>query len=123
GLSGGGGAGRGGGAAGVAGQGAAGARGGVAGGRGGAAGGGPGFGGRGGAGAPANGGGPTVSSMEIINALLAAGVDPNTQLNERRPSGQGGRFSDPLLSTGTTPMLRALVTNDTEVVRALLDKG
>jgi ankyrin repeat protein len=97
--------------------------GGAAGGRGSAPGGGAGFGGRGGAPAAANGGGPAVSSMEIINALLAAGVDPNTQLSERRPSGQGGRFSDPLLSTGTTPMLRALVNNDAEVVRALLNKG
>ncbi len=115
----GGGAGRGGAGGGQA----AGARGaGGAGGRGGAPGG-AGFGGRGGAGGPAAGGGPNVSSMDIINALLAAGVDPNAQLNERRPSGQGGRFSDPLLSTGTTPMLRALVNNDTEVVRALLDKG
>src|SRR5262249_49265948 len=104
-------------------QAAAGGRG--AGGRVGGTPGGAAFAGRGGAGGPATagGGGPAVSSMEIINALLAAGVDSNAQLNERRPSGQGGRFSDPLLSTGTTPMLRALVNNDTEVVRVLLDKG
>jgi len=61
--------------------------------------------------------------MDIINALLAAGVDPNSQLNMRRPSNQAGRFSDPLLSTGTTPLLRALVNNDTEVARVLLEKG
>jgi ankyrin repeat protein len=84
-----------------------------------------GAGGRGG-GAPAPvpvASGPAVSSMEIINALLAAGVDSNAQLSMRRPSNQGGRFSDPLLSTGTTPLLNAVLKNDTEVVRALLDKG
>jgi ankyrin repeat protein len=61
--------------------------------------------------------------MDIINALLAAGVDPNSQLNMRRPSNQGGRFSDPLLSTGTTPLLHAMVNNDIEVARVLLEKG
>jgi ankyrin repeat protein len=61
--------------------------------------------------------------MDIINALLAAGADPNSQLSMRRPSGQGGRFGDPLLSTGTTPLFRAVMNNDTEVAVALLDKG
>ena len=64
-----------------------------------------------------------VSTIEIINMLLAAGVDTNPQLNMRRPSNQGGRFSDPLLSSGTTPLLRALINNDTEVARLLLEKG
>jgi ankyrin repeat protein len=70
-------------------------------------------------------GGPRVSSMEIISMLLAAGVDPNPQLNMHRPSRQGnsGRFIDPLLSTGCTPLLRAAMVNDMEVVKALLAKG
>jgi len=67
--------------------------------------------------------GPQVSATEMINLLLAAGVDTNPQLNMRRPSNQGGRFNDPLLSTGTTPLLRALIDNDTDVARLLLEKG
>lgn len=59
----------------------------------------------------------------MINLLLAAGVDTNSQLNMRRPSNQGGRFSDPLLSTGTTPLLRALINNDPDVAKLLLEKG
>ena len=68
---------------------------------------------------------PTVSHMEIINRLLAEGVDPNPQLNMHRPSrgGNSGRFGDPLLSTGCTPLLRATMGNDMEVVQALLAKG
>jgi ankyrin repeat protein len=65
-----------------------------------------------------------VSSEEIINLLLAAGVNPNTELNARRPeAGSGGRFADPLLSSGTTPLLRALIGSNTEVARMLLDNG
>ena len=59
----------------------------------------------------------------MIKLLLAAGVDTNTQLNMRRPSNQGGRFSDPLLSTGTTPLLRALINNDNDVALVLLEGG
>ena len=67
--------------------------------------------------------GPQVSALELINLLLASVVDVNPQLNMRRPSNQGGRFNDPLLSTGTTPLLRALINNDTGVARLLLEKG
>jgi ankyrin repeat protein len=68
---------------------------------------------------------PAVSSTEIIDMLLAADVDPNPQLNMHRPSrgGNTGRFIDPLLSTGCTPLLRATMANDREVMRALLAKG
>jgi ankyrin repeat protein len=108
------------GGAGGAAAGQGGARGGGQGGRGGAGAGRAGGGGRGGGGAAD---GPQVSPMEMINLLLAAGVDTNAQLNMRRPSNQGGRFNDPLLSTGTTPLLRALISNDTAVARLLLENG
>jgi ankyrin repeat protein len=80
----------------------------------------PGRGGRGG-GAPQ----APRAAMEIINMLLAADVDPNPQLNMHRPSrgGNSGRFVDPLLSTGCTPLLRAAMASDLEVAKALLAKG
>jgi ankyrin repeat protein len=84
-------------------------------------------GGPGGAGGRGAGGtvdsGPQISAVEMITLLLASGVDTNAQLNMRRPSPQGGRFNDPLLSTGTTPLLRALINNDTDVARLLLENG
>ena len=78
-----------------------------------------------------------VSTMDIINALLAANVEINALLNMERPSrsGNSGRFIDPLLNTGCTPLMRAAVGDrdpvpdpkaiggDAEVVRALLAKG
>lgn len=83
--------------------------------------------GRGGAAVPATraSGRPAVSSMEIINALLAAGVDVNVPLNMHRPSrgGNSGRFIEEFLNTGCTPLMRAAIAGDVEVARALLDKG
>src|SRR5215470_9979733 len=63
--------------------------------------------------------------MDKINPLLAADVDPSPQLNMHRPSrgGNSGRFIDPLLNTGCTPLLRATMAGDMEVVQALLEKG
>jgi ankyrin repeat protein len=79
----------------------------------------------------------TVSSMEIINALLGANVEINAELLMERPSrsGNSGRFVDPLLNTGCTPLMRATIGDrepkpdpkniggDAEVVRLLLSKG
>jgi hypothetical protein len=96
------------------------------GGRGGAPGGGGGRGGRGGtASVAARASGPRISSMDIITALLAAGVDPNPQLNMHRPSrgGNSGRFADNQLSTGCTPLFRAAQSNDAEVMRSHLANG
>ena len=79
-----------------------------------------GIGGRGAAAAPR-----AISHMDIINRLLAADVDVNAELNMRRPSrgGNSGRFADNQLGTGCTPLYRATEAGDTEVIRALLDKG
>ena len=65
------------------------------------------------------------SVMDVIKALLAANVDPNPELRMHRPTrgGYTGRFSDPLLDLGATPLLRATIANDMEVVQALLAKG
>src|SRR5580698_6793601 len=61
---------------------------------------------------------PPVSSLEIINDLLGAGVDLNPQLNMHRPSrgGNSGRFVEEFYNTGCTPLLRATIANDVEVV-------
>jgi ankyrin repeat protein len=66
-----------------------------------------------------------ASVMDVIKALLAANVDPNLELRMHRPTrgGYTGRFSEPLLDTGATPLLRATMANDTEVIQALLAKG
>jgi len=66
-----------------------------------------------------------ASAMDVIRALLAANVDPSPELKMHRPTrgGYTGRFSDPLMDTGCTPLLRAVIGNDMEVVQALLAKG
>jgi ankyrin repeat protein len=125
---GGGGAGFGGGGGGAKGGGG-GKAGGGAGGKGGGFGGGAPGGGKGGPGGPGGPGGgaparPTVSSMDIINILLDAGADPNPEMNFHRPNAPGrGRFADNQISTGTTPLYRAVQLNDLEVITALLKKG
>ena len=51
--------------------------------------------------------------------LLDAGVDPSPQLTMHRPGGRNGdngRFSDDLLTTGATPLLRAAQAFDNDVV-------
>jgi uncharacterized protein len=75
--------------------------------------------------APRASGGPRVSGMDIINALLAADVNPDPELNMHRPSrgGNSGRFVEEFLNTGCTPLMRAAIGNDIEVARALLAKG
>lgn len=66
-----------------------------------------------------------VSGMSIIQALLSKGVDVNSQLNMRRPTrgGRIGRYAEYFQNTGCTPLMRAVIGADVEVVRALLDKG
>jgi len=66
-----------------------------------------------------------LPGMDMISALLEYGVDPNPQLNSHRPSrgGNSGRFIDPLMGTGATPLLRATMAGDAEVVQTLLASG
>ncbi len=68
---------------------------------------------------------PPVSNMEMIQALLATGIEMNPQLNMHRPSrgGNSGRFVEEFYNTGCTPLMRATIASDVELVRMLLDKG
>lgn len=66
-----------------------------------------------------------TTGLDLIERLLAAGVAVNTQLNMHRV-GRGGnsqRFTDDLLTTGATPLLRAAITHDHETMRLLLEYG
>jgi cytohesin len=67
--------------------------------------------------------GPT--GLDLIERLLTTGVDPNPQLNMHRPSRGGniGRFTDDLLTTGCTPLLRVAVSQDIEAIRLLIANG
>jgi uncharacterized protein len=66
-----------------------------------------------------------TSALELARLFLAAGVNPNTQLNMHRPGrgGNSGRFADEIISTGATPMLRAAASQDSAAVRLLMDYG
>jgi ankyrin repeat protein len=67
----------------------------------------------------------STTGMDLVTALIAAGVEVNTQLNFHRP-GRGGnsaRFVDDLLTTGATPLLRAAIMHDDDAMRALLAAG
>ncbi len=66
-----------------------------------------------------------TTAHDIIRMLLAAGVDPNPQLNMHRPGrgGNSGRFIDDLLTTGATPLLRAAIGVDLDAIVLLLEHG
>src|SRR5690606_9895663 len=66
-----------------------------------------------------------ATGMDLVRRLLAAGVEVQPQLNMHRP-GRGGnsaRFTDDLLTTGATPLLRAAITHDHAGMRLLLEHG
>ncbi len=60
-------------------------------------------------------------ALQMLQRLLEMGVDPNPQLNMHRA--YRGRFSDDLLTTGCTPLLRAAVPADHDAVALLLKHG
>src|SRR5436190_169561 len=82
-------------------------------------------GGRGARGAAASSRDSTVSSMDIVNRLLAADVDVNAEMNMHRPSrgGNSGRFGEEQKNTGCTPLYLSTEAGDMEVIRALLARG
>jgi ankyrin repeat protein len=65
-----------------------------------------------------------LSSLDLIQTLLAHGANVNAQLKKQQPyRSKVDRGADTMLGTGTTPLLRAAKAGDTEVVKLLLAKG
>lgn len=65
------------------------------------------------------------TSLDLVQRLLNTGVEVNSQLNMHRV-GRGGnsmRFTDDLLTTGATPLLRAAIMHDHAAMRLLLEFG
>jgi ankyrin repeat protein len=66
----------------------------------------------------------TLSSMEIIQKLLARGANVNAALRAALPyRTKLDRGGDGVLGAGTTPLLRAAKAGDTPAVKLLLEKG
>ncbi len=65
-----------------------------------------------------------AKAMDVVNRLLAMGVNPNHELTRMRPNGNGrGRFADYMLRGGTAPLMVAVLMYDDEAMEALLKNG
>src|ERR1019366_6197757 len=65
-----------------------------------------------------------ISSLDLIKSLLAHGAEVNAQLKTQQPyRTKVDRGNDTMLTTGTTPMLRAAKAGDAVVIALLLAKG
>ncbi|MEY3659890.1 MAG: hypothetical protein RLZZ169_715 [Pseudomonadota bacterium] len=62
-----------------------------------------------------------IKAMDVVNRLLAMGVDPNHELTRMRPNGPGrGRFADYMQRGGTGPLMIAVLSHDHDAIKALL---
>ena len=66
-----------------------------------------------------------TTALQVVEKLLEAGANPNAQLKLPPPFRNVGndRGLDGILTTGTTPLLRAAKAIDAPAIRALLAKG
>jgi len=65
-----------------------------------------------------------LTSMDLIQALLAHGANVNAQLKKLQPyRTKLDRGDDTMLGAGTTPLLRAAKAGDAVAIQALLAKG
>jgi serine/threonine-protein phosphatase 6 regulatory ankyrin repeat subunit B len=64
-----------------------------------------------------------MPSIEIIEALVAKGANPNAPLTARIPGRSGMDSGDTTLGEGATPFMRAARGGDAEVMRLLLANG
>jgi ankyrin repeat protein len=64
------------------------------------------------------------TAMDVLNRLLAMGMDPNHELTRMRPNGNGrGRFEDYMMRGGTGPVMIAVLSFDDVALKALLAHG
>ncbi len=65
-----------------------------------------------------------ATAMDLVNRLLAMGVDPNHELTRMRPNGAGrGRFEEYMLRGGTGAVMVAAMRHDDVALKALLAHG
>jgi uncharacterized protein len=65
-----------------------------------------------------------TTSLDLVKAVLAHGGAVNTQLKTQQPyRTKVDRGNDTMLTTGTTPLLRAAKAGDVVVITLLLEKG
>jgi ankyrin repeat protein len=65
-----------------------------------------------------------ATAMDVVNRLLAMGVDPNHELTRMRPNGNGrGRFEDYMMRGGTGALMVATLSFDDVAIKALLAHG
>jgi uncharacterized protein len=65
-----------------------------------------------------------TTSLDLVKTLVAKGADVNAQLKQQQPyRTKLDRGDDTMLSTGTTPLLRAAKAGDIAVMKILLAKG
>lgn len=64
-----------------------------------------------------------LTSLDIVKALLAKGADVNAPLKQQQPyRTKLDRGDDTMLTTGTTPLLRAAKAGDVAVMKLLMEK-
>lgn len=65
-----------------------------------------------------------ITSLDLIKSLIVHGADVNMQLKTQQPyRSKVDRGDDTMLTTGTTPLLRAAKAGDVTVISLLLEKG
>ncbi|MEJ0008802.1 MAG: ankyrin repeat domain-containing protein [Steroidobacteraceae bacterium] len=66
----------------------------------------------------------TATALDLVNRLIAMGVDTNHELTRMRPNGNGrGRFEDYMMRGGTGPLMIATLSYDDTAIKILLAHG